>query len=449
MADLQTLVEQVETLIRARDAAALVRVLRPLHASDVADVVEALDGDDDRAFLLDALPAARASATLAEMDEESEPEELLASFGQDRITAIVATLDDDDAADLIGELEPEDQARVLAALPSEDASELRDLLRYPEESAGGLMTTDLVVVDDGATVAQAIDAVREQSRDVGEFYTVFVTGAGRRLRGTLPFRALVTAAPGDAIAPFVEPTAATVSPETDQEEVSRLLSRYNLVAVPVVDAGGRLLGLVSFDDVIDVIEAESTEDILRFAGTSEEEELGGRWQEAVRSRLPWLGVNLLTAFLAAAVVLRFGRTVDALPVLVPWMPVVAGMGGNAGTQALAVTVRRLATRGEERRGERWRVVGKEVIVGLVNGLTIGVAVLIVSLLFHQGPRVALVVLAAMWANLAVAGFAGAFVPTLLARLGADPAVASSIFVTTFTDICGFAMLLGLATRLLL
>jgi magnesium transporter len=188
-----------------------------------------------------------------------------------------------------------------------------------------------------------------------------------------------------------------VRPDTDQEEVSRLLSRYNLVALPVVDDDGRLLGLVSFDDVIDVIEAETTEDILRFAGTSEDEELGGRWQDSVRSRLPWLGVNLVTAFCAAAVVLRFDSTVD----------------------------------------------------GLVNGLAVGLATLAVSIVLHQSTRVALVVLVAMWGNLAVAGFAGAFVPTALARFGIDPAIASSIFVTTFTDICGFALLLGLASRLLL
>jgi magnesium transporter len=449
MSDHHALVEHVRALIHARDATALARTLRPLHPSDVADVVEALPTEEERAYLLDCLPAAHASATLTEMEEEAEPEELLASFDESRITAIFATLEQDDAADLIGDLEPEDQARVLAALPSADARELRDLLRYPEESAGGLMTTELVVVDDAATVADAIDAVREQAREIEAFYTIFVTGPGRRLRGTLPFRALVTGEPHQLVGALAEPVVATVRADTDQEEVSRLLSRYNLVALPVVDDDGRLLGLVSFDDVIDVIEAETTEDILRFAGTSEDEELGGRWQDSVRSRLPWLCVNLVTAFCAAAVVLRFDATVDALPVLVPWMPVVAGMGGNAGTQALAVTVRRLATRGEERRGERWRIVGKEVTVGLVNGLAVGLVTLAVSTVMHQSTRVALVVLVAMWGNLAVAGFAGAFVPTVLARFGVDPAIASSIFVTTFTDICGFALLLGLATRLLL
>ena len=449
MADSPTLLDHVRTLVHAGDAAALARELRARHPSDVADVVEALDSEEERAFLLDCLPAAEASATLAEMDEEARPEELLASFGPDRIHELVATLDDDDAADLIADLERPEQARVLAALDRDEASELRELLQYPEDSAGGLMSTDLVVVRDDLTGAQAMEAVREQARRVEEFYTVFVTDGEGRLRGTLPFRVLIAAAPQEPVGALVRPTIAAVPADADQEEVARLLARYNLIAVPVVDAAGRLLGHVTFDDVIDVVEEETTQDILRFAGTSADEELAGQWSDAVRARLPWLAVNLATAFLAASVVLHFETTVSALPVLAAWQTVVAGMGGNAGTQALAVTVRRLATRREERRVERWRNVGREVVVGLVNGLVIGAAALATALVLHQPPTLALVVLAALWGNLAVAGFAGAFVPTLLSRLGADPAVASSVFVTTFTDICGFFLLLGLAARLML
>jgi magnesium transporter len=311
------------------------------------------------------------------------------------------------------------------------------------------MSTDIVIVRDDLTVAAAMESVRRQARTVQEFYTVFVTDADGRLRGTLPFRMLITAGPEDTVGALVRPTVAAVRPEADQEEVARLLSRYNLVAVPVVDAAGRLLGHVTFDDVFDAMEAEATHDILRFGGTSEDEEVAGGWSDAVRARLPWLAVNLATAFLAASVVLRFERAITALPVLAAWQTVVAGMGGNAGTQALAVTVRRLATRREERLRERWRNVAKEVAVGLTNGLAIGAVALVVSILLDQPPKLALVVLVALWGNLAVAGFAGAFVPTLLSRLGVDPAVASSVFVTTFTDICGFSLLLGLAAQMLL
>jgi len=226
------------------------------------------------------------------------------------------------------------------------------------------------------------------------------------------------------------------------------MARYNLPSVAVVDEGGRLLGRVTIDDVIDVVEAESTEDLLKFGGVSPDEELAAPWTDAVRSRLPWLTVNLFTAFLAGGVVYLFQETVQRTVALAVWMPVIAGMGGNAGTQALAVTVRRLAL-GLIPPDRLVRVVGKEVLVGITNGLAIGALVGIVASLLGEGPGLGLVVFLAMSGNLLVAGFAGAFIPVVLERFGVDPAIASSIFVTTFTDVCGFLLLLGLAGWLLL
>jgi magnesium transporter len=441
--------EQIDALIAAGDPAALHVYLTRFHPSDLADLLEELDEDERRQVLLALAPdPALAAEALAEMEWEEHPEDSLASLGPEQIASLVRELSDDDAADIIGELDPEDRDRVLAALPNLDAGDIRQLLRYDEESAGGLMTTELVAIDERLTAGEAIEEVRRQAKMVEEFYTIFVIDGDQRLRGTLPLQTLVTSAPSQTIRELVEPPIASVSPETDQEEVGRILSRYNLVALPVVDTTGRLLGRITFDDVMDVFEAETTEDILRFGGVSEEEEIRGGWSDAVRSRLPWLFVNLVTAFAAAAVVVVFQGTVAAVPVLAAWMPIIAGMGGNAGTQALAVTVRRLAI-SRETAGRRWSVVGKETLVGLTNGLANGIVVLIVSLVLHQTPLLAVVVLLAMWGNLIVAGFAGAFVPILLERLGVDPAVASSIFVTTFTDMVGFFLLLGLASRLLL
>jgi magnesium transporter len=230
--------------------------------------------------------------------------------------------------------------------------------------------------------------------------------------------------------------------------VARLMARYNLPSVAVVDETGRLLGRVTFDDVIDVVEAETTEDLLKFGGVSPDEELGAGWTESVRSRLPWLYVNLLTASLAAGVVYFFRHTVAATLALAIWMPVIAGMGGNAGTQALAVTVRRLAL-GLIPSHLFLRVVGKEVLVGMTNGLAIGAVVGLAAAILGEESMLGLVVFLAMSGNLLVAGFAGAFIPIVLERFGVDPAVASSIFVTTFTDVCGFVLLLGLAGWLLL
>jgi magnesium transporter len=226
------------------------------------------------------------------------------------------------------------------------------------------------------------------------------------------------------------------------------MARYNVPSVPVVDPSGRLLGRVTYDDVIDVTEAEATEDLLRFGGVSPDEELGGRWSSAVRSRLPWLYVNLLTAFLAASVVYFFEATIAKMTALAVWMPIIAGMGGNAGTQALAVTVRRLSL-GQVPADRLWAVIKKEMLVGITNGFAIGLVISLVSLLLGAEWRLGLVVFLAMTGNLFVAGTAGSFVPVLLERLGVDPAVASSIFVTTLTDVCGFGLLLGLATMVIL
>jgi magnesium transporter len=448
-------VEHLESLLEEGDLGAVREYLTSFpHPSDVADLLEGLD-EDSRAVAMSVLaqdPVLAAEA-LAEMEWEEHPEESLAALEPEQIAAVVAELSDDDAADIIGEMDPEDRDRVLAALPHEDAGDIRELMRYDDESAGGIMTTEVVAILPGLTATEAVEEIRSQAQDVESFYSVFVTAPDERLLGYVPLQALVTARREAMIAELVEPVVATVPPEMDQEEVGRILSRYNLTAVPVVDGMGRLLGIVTFDDVIDVIEAESTEDILKFGGVSDEEELRGDWQGAVRSRLPWLIVNLATAFAAAAVYAPFTETIQRVPILAAWPTVVAGMGGNGATQALAVTVRRLAlSRGSP--GERTEIVTKELLVGIANGLANGIIAGGIAAAFsigwlHTGPMLGVVVLLAMWGNLVVAGVAGGFVPILLERFGVDPAIASSVVVTTFTDMGGFFLTLELASRLLL
>ena len=226
------------------------------------------------------------------------------------------------------------------------------------------------------------------------------------------------------------------------------MSRYNIPVIPVVDEEGRLLGRVTFDDVIDVIEAEQTEDLLRLAGVSEEDELTGSWSDTVRSRLPWLLLNLVTASLAASVVRAYEGTIEQIVILAFLMPIIAALGGNAGTQALAVTLRRISL-SDDRGTRRKQVVSKEVLVGIVNGMILGVGIAGIAVVASGDPRMGGVVLGAMWGTLILAGFAGAFVPTVLDRLGVDPAVASAVFLHTITDFFGFFLLLGLATHYLL
>jgi len=437
-------------LVENGEVESIRHLLKELHPSDVADLVESLETEEAQVALMAALPAELASEALAEMDEDEDRQEILAAMGPKRGAELLQELDYDDAVDLLGEMEPEERARILEALPLEEAGEMRGLLRYDDESAGGLMDTQLVRVEGHLSAGEAIAAVRRQGREVEDFYTVFVVDEGHHLLGTVRLNELILADPLQPVIDLVEPVKASVVPDEDQEEVGRLLSRYNLVSIPVVDSFGVLLGRITFDDVLDVMEAEQTEDILRFVGTSDEEELKGSWSETVKTRLPWLALNLVTATMAASVVWFFRDTVHDIILLAVLAPIIAALGGNAGTQALAVTVRRISLAGDGELGTGpFETVGKEILVGLVNGAVLGAAIAGLSLLVGGDPMLGGVVLFAMWGNLIVAGFAGSFVPTMLNRWGIDPAVASSVFVHTFTDLIGFFLLLGLATALLL
>jgi len=432
-------------LVRNGEITVFVRRARDFEPADLADILSVL-GERDRLTAVQALPPELSSQALAEMPEEAHAEDTLAALAPEQAAEIVEQLEDDDAADILGELEPAAQERILQEV--EDRAEVDQLLGYDEETAGGRMTTHTVTVLDTITAGEALDEIRRQAEQAEDFYQVFVVDAQRRLVGVLPFKDLVVSRPDRRVRQFMAPADVSVRPEADQEEVAHLLGRYNLPSLPVVDEVGHLLGRITFDDVIDVVEDESTEDLLRFGGVSAREALAAGWQEAVRRRLPWLYLNLLTAFLAGGVVYVFQGTVQRTVALAVWMPIIAGMGGNAGTQALAVTVRRLAL-GLIPTHLFVRVVGKEVLVGIVNGLAIGVVVGLVSLVMGEPSRLGLVVFLAMTGNLLVAGFAGGFIPVVLERYRIDPAIASSIFVTTFTDVCGFLLLLGLAGWLLL
>jgi len=442
--------DRVEALLTGGELEAAGDLVVDLHPSDLADVMERLEAPHQVA-LLSTLPVDLASEALAEMEEGVLRGDLLAALAPEKGAELIEELADDDAVDLMGELEPPAQRKILDALPDATAVDLVDLLRYGEETAGGLMTTELVAVDESLTAREALEQVRAQGREVEEFYTVFVVDGRRRLLGTLRLDDLVMARPEERIEGLIEAPIATVLPNTDQEEVGRLIGRYNLAAIAVVDARGVLLGRITFDDVIDVIEAEQTEDIFLMAGLGGDEgAIRYTWKESVRARIPWLFVNLVTAALASSVVYLFSGTIENVVILAAIMPIVAGLGGNAGTQALAVTVRMIALEGGAARArDLWIIVGRELTVGLVNGAVIGGVVAALATLVGGDPTLGLVVLIAMWGNLVMAGFLGSFVPTVISRLGVDPAVGSSMFVTPFTDLFGFLFLLSLATKFLL
>ena len=437
---------ELEELVRSGQIDAFVAAAHELEPADLADVLAALD-DAERLAAVAALPPELSGEALVEMPEDAHAEDTLAALHPEQAAEILEELADDDAADLIGQLDEHTAERILAEVEAPERADVEKLLRYAEDSAGGLMTTRLVTVPDHATAAEAIEAIRKQSEEDEGFIQVYVMDRDGHLHGMVPLKGLVTSPPTRPVREFMEDADIRVHPEEAQEHVADLMSRYNLLEVPVVDGNGRLLGRVTFDDVIDVVEAEATEDLLKFGGVSADEDIAAPWHTAVRSRLPWLYVNLLTAFAAAAVVLVFSDSLQRLKWLAVFMPVIAGMGGNTGTQALAVTVRRIAL-GLVKGGMGARIVGKEAMVGLFNGIAIAVLAGTIAAVADTVPF-GIVVFSAMTGNLFVAGFAGAFVPILLEKLKIDPAIASSIFVTTFTDMCGFFLLLGLATKFLL
>ena len=443
-----TLVEDLRRLAEQEDAAGFAQLARELHPSDVSDVLAALD-EEVRLRLVRQLPPEIVSEALAEMEDEERPGDLLVALGPEHAADILEELDDDDAADLVAELSPEAAEEILSGVDDEDRADIERLLKYEEDTAGGLMTAAMVAVPEAASAAEAIEEIRRQAEEVEEFYQIYCHDARRRLVGVLPLQRLVVAKPDTPVREIMEPPPVVATPEMDQEEVARLMARYNVPAIAVVDQQHKLLGRVTFDDVIDVVEEERTEDLFRFGGLGgeAEAELGAPWYRAAGRRLPWLYLNLVTAFLAGTVVYLFEGTVARLVVLAALMPIVAGLGGNAGTQALAVTVRRIAL-GLNPPGTGLAQVGKEMLIGAVNGMAVGAVVALAASFLGHGWQLGLVVFLAMSGNQVVAVVLGTAVPLTLQRLGADPAVASSIFVTAFTDVASFCLLLGLATLIL-
>lgn len=429
------------------DDEALIALLSEYHASEIAILFETLS-QEQRERIINILPLEVASEVISEMDSESHPERILDNLHPDKRTEIVEEMDYDDAADIISLLSEERQDEILEELDHEDASTIRNLLTYAEDTAGGLMNSQVLKVNSSLTKKEALEEIINLSEEIEEFYTINVVDNYNRLVGIVSLKDIIKSKHTVHIRELLNNDFVYVKADTDQEEVAKLLSQYNLTGIPVVDDDMHLLGRVTFDDVMDVLEDENTEDMLKISGVSEDEELSGNWKEAVKSRLPWLILNLGTAFLAVSVIRYFEPVLGRIPILAGYMAMIAGMGGNAATQALAVTVRRISLN-DLTDNQAYRTVLKEFTVGLINGAVIGFVVLMFALFYDSNPMLGLVIFFAMTGNLVIAGIAGSSIPLALKRVGIDPAIASSIIITTFTDVFGFLLLLGLAANWLL
>lgn len=432
--------QEIRDALDAREwdrAAALVEALKP---PDQAELFADL-GHDQQDRLLPQLEL-EDSADILEKLEEKEAAEVAQRLSSAELSGILSEMEPDEAADLLGDLTPIRAAEALATL--EEADEIRPFLVYPDESAGGLMTTADVVLHQEMTAAEAISHLRSVAPDAETVYYLFVADQREHLVGVVSLRELVVAPPGTLVGLIMDRDVISVDTHDDQEVAARLMSRYDLVALPVVDVQGRMLGVITHDDLVEVLEEEATEDIFRLGGIPEEHPADVALPEALRTRLPWLVLNLVTAMASALVLSLFESTIARVAVLAAFFPIVAGVSGSAGTQTLTVTVRGLAL-GELSPAEGWRTLGREVLIGLVNGGTVGALVALIALAWRGSPVLGIVVGAATLLNLVAAAVAGALVPLGLQALEVDPALASPILVSTITDTFGYFVYLGLAT----
>lgn len=433
-------------LALAENQVANVRVLTTgLRAPDLADLIELLE-PEERVQLIQILGEDFDPEVMSEL-EESVRDQLAEALPNDVLARVITELDTDDAAYVLESLDKEDQEEVLAQMPSSDRAALERNLEYPEETAGRLMQTDFVAVPPFWTVGRVIDHMRE-SDDLPETFTdIFVVDPSYRVIGTIDLSRLLRTKREVLVQTIMEADQHTVSATLDQEEMARQFERYDLKSAPVVDANKRLVGVVTVDDIVEVIEDETDEDLRRLAGVGDES-IGDSVINTVRSRIIWLTVNLATAGLAASVIKQFDASIHQMVALAVLMPIVASMGGNAGTQTMAVTVRALATR-ELGPANRTRIILREAAVGLINGLVLGALIGPIVFLWFGIGQLGMVIATALLINLFTAAVAGILVPMALDRLGFDPAVASTTFVTTITDVVGFVAFLGLATLVLL
>ena len=452
--DLEAGAEQVFlNVLVSGDEAGVRTLMGELHPADAADLLERL-GADERARVVEILRSDFDSEILSELDETVR-DHVVECLGVENVAAVIAGMDSDDALEVIEELDEDEQQQVLDAIPVGDRTLIEEGLSYPEDSAGRLMQREVVTIPTFWNVGETIDFLRKSAdRDDGEgenelptqFYALFVVDPSHKPVGTIPLSRILRTRRPVSVTDIMETEMKLLPVTTDQEDVAFVFRQRDLVSAPVVDDGGRLVGAVTIDDVVDVIDEEHEEDIMLLGGVKEDD-LYDATLDTTRARFMWLLINLGTAILASIVIGLFDATLEQMVALAVLMPIVASMGGNAGTQSLTVAVRALAMK-ELTSTNAVRVIGKEALVGVFNGVLFAVLIGIVVWLWFGSVGLGVVIGLAMIVNMFVAGLAGTTIPLALDRMGIDPAVASSVFLTTLTDVVGFFVFLGLAALLL-
>ncbi len=433
-------VAEVALAVEQGDGAALRKLVEGLHNADLADLMELL-GPEERQGFIRLLGDDIDFQVLPELDETLR-DEVLDELPREAVVEAVRELESDDALYLLEDMHSDEQHKILEQLPEGERALLKRALDYPEDSAGRLMRSEFVAVPPFWNVGQLIDYLRKNEALPADFHEIFVIDPSFHLLGAVALNRLLRTPPPVRIADIMESDIISVSALEDQEQVAFAFEQYNLVSAPVVDEDGRVAGIITIDDIVDVIQEEAEEDIHRLGGVGDEELTDTVWSTA-RGRFTWLAINLVTAIMASYVISLFDGSIEQMVALAVLMPIVASMGGNAGTQTMTVAVRALATH-ELSPVNAGRVISREALVGLLNGTVLALLMGALAALWFDNFGLGLVLVAAMLVNMVVAALSGILIPLFLDRINIDPAIASSVFVTTVTDIIGFFAFLGLA-----
>ena len=419
----------------------IMKYIEGIHPVDILDILR--EDEEDRKDILNRL-SEKCIASIVDEAEDEEKYEILTEFSENKQKNIIEEMSSDELTDLLGILSQEQANKILSKMTAEDARRTRQLLSYEPDTAAGIMATEFVSVKGEMTVEDTLKYLQGTTEDVENIYDLYVIDELDRLKGVVSLKEVVTSSFETKISDIIHVKVEGIPYDLDQEEVGHRFEKYGYLTMPVVDNYNRLLGIVTVDDVMQILRDESTEDIHRLGGVDEGERINGPLSESIKSRLPWLIVNLFTAILASAVVGMFEGTISRIVALATFMPIVTGMGGNAGTQTLTIIVRGLAL-GELDFDNMKRVFFKEIGIGIITGVVIGAIIAVLGYLWEGKIFFGIIIGVAMILNMIVATISGFVVPVVLKKLKVDPALASSIFVTTFTDVLGFLFFLGLAT----
>lgn len=434
--------ELIKKLLNENDSEKIKDIVEDIHPVDFLEILEKFE--DEFYEIIDKLP----NDYLVELINEAEIEdklEIVNKISEDRKDIVIPDISSDELVDMLEEADEVQKKDIFEHLDEDDKDDIKELLEYPSDTAGGIMATEFLAIDEDMTMDETIAFLRKSAPDYETPYYLYVVGKGNILKGVVQLRQIITCDSNVKIKDEMITQVISVDAYTDQEEVANLFEKYGFVAIPVTNKEtNEILGIITFDDIMAIISEEHTEDMYRMAGLDEEEEIDRGIISSVKSRSMWLSINLLTAFLASSVVGFFEGTISQVVALATFMPIVSGMGGNAATQTLTIMIRGIAT-GELRYENQRKVLKKELTVAIIDGILIGILIITITYIIVRNITFALIAGVALLLNILISAVGGFFVPLILKKLKIDPAIASSVFVTTMTDMAGFGIFLGLAT----